>query len=56
MNQKISEIRANLFGPGYPASRGGFFAKLPDGITCVFTKHQNPFPGHELGPVLTALN
>ena len=34
-----TELRAYLSGPGYPASRGrSFLAKLPDGITCGFTK------------------
>ena len=31
-------LRANLFGPGHPASRGGFFGKCRMELLCVFTK------------------
>jgi hypothetical protein len=36
---KVSPFfRANLFGPGHPASRGGFFGKCRMELLCVFTK------------------
>jgi hypothetical protein len=34
--RRASFIRANLFGPGHPASRGGFFGKCRVELLCVY--------------------